>query len=132
MMTWYGIAPGWTAMAIPAFLALALMTALSVGLWLSALNVRYRDVGYTIPFIVQVWMFLSPIVYPVSIIPEKYRLLYSFNPMVGVIEGFRWALLGKASPDFSVMAVSAVVVGVLFVAGLVFFKNMEQTFADVV
>lgn len=132
MMTWYGIAPGWTALAIPAFLALALMTALSIGLWLAALNVRYRDVGYTIPFIVQVWMFLSPIVYPVSIIPEKYRLLYSFNPMVGVIEGFRWALLGKASPDFSVMAVSAVVVGVLFVTGLVFFKNMEQTFADVV
>jgi lipopolysaccharide transport system permease protein len=77
-------------------------------------------------------MFLSPIVYPVSIIPEKYRLLYSLNPMVGVIEGFRWALLGKVSPDFSLLALSTVVVGVLFVTGLVFFKNMEHTFADVV
>jgi lipopolysaccharide transport system permease protein len=132
MMAWYGIAPGWAVLIVPAFLGLALVTALSMGLWLSALNVRYRDIGYTIPFLVQVWMFLSPIVYPVSIIPEKYRLLYSVNPMAGVIEGFRWALLGKASPDFLVMAVSAVVVGVLFVTGLVFFKNMEQTFADVV
>jgi homopolymeric O-antigen transport system permease protein len=132
MMAWYGIAPGWAVLTVPAFLGLALVTALSMGLWLSALNVRYRDIGYTIPFLVQVWMFLSPIVYPISIIPEKYRLLYSVNPMAGVIEGFRWALLGKASPDFSLLAVSAFVVAVLFVTGLVFFKNMEQTFADVV
>jgi len=132
MMTWFGSVPGWSVLTIPVFLGLALMTALAIGLWLSALNVRYRDVGHTIPFLVQVWMFLSPIVYPVSIIPEKYRLLYSLNPMVGVIEGFRWALLGKAGPEFSLLVVSAFVVGVLFVTGLVFFKNMEQTFADVV
>ena len=132
MMTWFGSVPGWSVLTIPVFLGLALVTALAVGLWLSALNVRYRDVGHTIPFLVQVWMFLSPIVYPVSIIPEKYRLLYSLNPMVGVIEGFRWALLGKAGPEFSLLVVSAFVVGVLFVTGLVFFKNMEQTFADVV
>ncbi len=132
MMTWYGIAPGWAALSVPAFLLFALISALSVGLWLSALNVRYRDVGYTIPFLVQVWMFLSPVVYPVSLIPERFRSLYSLNPMVGVIEGFRWALLGKMAPDFSVMAVSATVVLVLLFGGLVFFRNMERTFADVV
>jgi lipopolysaccharide transport system permease protein len=132
MMIWYGIAPSWYALMVPFFLGFALMTAFAVGLWLAALNVRYRDVGFTIPFLGQLWMFLSPIVYPVSIIPEKYRLLYSLNPMVGVIEGFRWALLGKASPDFALIAVSAIVVAVLLVAGLIFFRNMEQTFADVV
>lgn len=110
-MAWYGIAVTWRILAVPPFLLLALLTAFAVGLWLSALNVRYRDVGYTVPFLIQIWMFLSPVVYPVSMIPEKYRLLYSLNPMAGVIEGFRWALLGKASPDFSVMAVSAVVEG---------------------
>ena len=132
MMAWYGISPGWAALAIPAFLFFALVTALSIGLWLSALNVRYRDIGYTIPFLLQVWMFLSPIVYPVSMVPEKYRLLYSLNPMAGVIEGFRWALLNKASPDFSVVGVSVAVVLVLLLGGLVFFRNMESTFPDVV
>jgi lipopolysaccharide transport system permease protein len=103
-----------------------------VGLWLSALNVRYRDVGHTIPFLMQVWMYASPIVYPVSVIPEKYRFLYSLNPMAGVIEGFRWALLGKQSPDFAVMAISVAVVLLLISGGVVFFRNMEKTFADVV
>jgi lipopolysaccharide transport system permease protein len=132
MMAWYRIAVTWRILAVPPFLLFALFTAFAVGLWLSALNVRYRDVGYTVPFLIQIWMFLSPVVYPVSMIPEKYRLLYSLNPMAGVIEGFRWALLGKASPDFSVMAVSAVVVAMLLAGGLVFFKNMERTFADIV
>jgi lipopolysaccharide transport system permease protein len=132
MMAWYRITVTWRILAVPPFLLFALFTAFAVGLWLSALNVRYRDVGYTVPFLIQIWMFLSPVVYPVSMIPERYRLLYSLNPMVGVIEGFRWALLGKASPDFSVMAVSAVVVAMLLAGGLVFFKNMERTFADIV
>jgi len=132
MMAWYGIAVTWWILAVPPFLLFALFTAFAVGLWLSALNVRYRDVGYTVPFLIQIWMFLSPVVYPVSMIPEQYRLLYSLNPMVGVIEGFRWALLGKEIPDFSVMAVSAVVVAMLLAGGLVFFKNMERTFADIV
>lgn len=132
LMAWYGIGAGWASLAIPLFLLFALVTALSIGLWLSALNVRYRDVGYAIPFLLQVWMFLSPIVYPISMIPEEYRVLYSLNPMAGVIEGFRWALLGKAAPDFTVMTISAAVVLVLLAAGLVFFKNMESTFADVV
>ena len=132
MMVWYGFGFRWLMLTVPLFLLFALLTALAVGLWLSALNVRYRDVGHTIPFLIQIWMFCSPVVYPVSMIPEKYRLLYGLNPMAGVIEGFRWALLGKASPDFSVMAVSGIAVLVILAGGLFFFKNMEQTFADVV
>jgi lipopolysaccharide transport system permease protein len=132
MMVWFRVAPTWGVLTLPIFLLLALSTALAVGLWLSALNVRYRDVGHTIPFLVQIWMFASPIAYPVSMVPEKWRLLYSLNPMAGVIEGFRWALLGKESPDFAVMAVSAAAVAVLLWGGLLFFKRMERTFADVV
>jgi ABC-type polysaccharide/polyol phosphate export permease len=90
------------------------MTALAVGLWSSAINVKYRDVSNMIPFLIQVWMYASPVAYPISMVPEKWRLLYSLNPMVGVIEGFRWALLGKKSPDFMLMAVSSVVVLELF------------------
>lgn len=132
MMTWYGIAPTWGMLALPLFLLLALLTALAVGLWLSAFNVRYRDVRHTIPFLIQFWMFASPVAYPISLVPEKWRLLYSLNPMAGVIEGFRWALLGKESPDFSVMALSAGVVLAILIGGLVYFARVEQTFADVI
>ena len=93
MMIWYRIPVSWLVIALPLFLSFAQLTALAVGLWFSALNVRYRDVGHTVPFIIQIWMFLSPVVYSVNLIPEKWRLLYGLNPMVGVIEGFRWALL---------------------------------------
>ena len=132
LMVWYGIAPTWGVLALPFFLFLALMTALSVGLFLSALNVKYRDVGYVIPFMIQFWMYASPVIYPVSLVPERWRLLYSLNPMVGVIEGFRWAMLGKAHPDFGIIAVSALVVLALLFAGLVYFKHMERTFADII
>jgi len=132
MMAWFRITPTWGVLALPLFLLLALMTALAVGLWFSALNVRYRDVGYTVPFLSQFWMYASPVVYPVSLVPEKWRLLYSLNPMAGVIEGFRWALLGKGSPDFGVIAVSTVVVVALLFGGMVYFKRMERTFADIV
>ena len=132
MMAWFGIAPTWGVLALPVFLLLALATALAVGLWLSALNVRYRDVGYIIPFLVQIWMYASPVAYPVSIVPTQWRLLFSLNPMTGVIEGFRWALLGNGNPDFGVMAVSAAVVVVLLLGGLVYFNRTESTFADVV
>lgn len=132
MMIWFGILPTWGVLALPLFLLLALLTALAVGLWLSALNVRYRDVGHTIPFVIQLWMFASPIVYPVSLVPEQWRMLYSLNPMAGVIEGFRWALLGKESPDFGVITISAVMVLALLLPGLVYFKHTERTFADVV
>ncbi len=132
MMIWFGIAPTWGVLALPLFLLLAVVTALAVGLWLSALNVRYRDVGHTIPFLTQFWLFASPVAYPVSLVPERWRLLYSLNPMAGVIEGFRWALLGKEGPDFGVMAASAVVVMLLFISGIFYFRQMEETFADVV
>ena len=132
MMAWFGIAPGWGVLVLPLFLLLAFMTALAFGLWLSPLNAKYRDVGHTIPFLTQFWMYASPVAYSVSLIPEDWRLIYSLNPMAGVIEGFRWALLGKESPAFGVMAVSALVVVALLLGGIVFFKRMERTFADVV
>jgi lipopolysaccharide transport system permease protein len=132
MMLWFNIVPTWDAIALPIFLLLTLITALAVGLWLSALNVRYRDVGHTIPFLIQVWMFLSPVAYPASLVPEKWRLLYSLNPMAGVIEGFRWALVGKESPAFELIAISTGIVVALLLGGLVYFKRMERTFADVI
>ncbi len=130
LMSWYKITPTWGILALPLFLALAIMTALAVGLWSSAINVRYRDIANIIPFVCQVWMYASPVAYPVSMVPENWRLFYSLNPMVGVIEGFRWALLGKGNPDFMVMAVSSVAVLLLLTSGVVFFKRMEQSFAD--
>ena len=132
LMLWYGVTPTWGVLALPLFVTLALLTALAVSLWLSPLNVKYRDVGHTLPFLVQFWMYASPVAYPVSLVPEKWRLLYSLNPMAGVIEGFRWALLGKESPDFAVIAVSTCVVLVLLFGGIVYFKKMERTFADIV
>jgi len=132
LMIWYGVSPTRGVLVLPLFLLLALVTALSVGLWLSPIHVRYHDVGYVTPFLIQLWMYASPVIYPVSLVPEHWRLLYSFNPMAGVIEGFRWALLGKQSPDFAVMAVSAALVVALLLAGLVFFKHMESSFADIV
>jgi len=132
MMIWFGTFPTLGILALPLFLLLALLTALAVGLWLSALNVRYRDVCHTIPFLVQLWMFASPVAYPVSLVPENWRILYSLNPMAGVIEGFRWALLGKESPDFGVIIISSVMVTTLLISGAVFFKHTERTFADVI
>jgi lipopolysaccharide transport system permease protein len=132
MMVYYGVAPTWGVVALPLFLALALLTALAAGLWLSAFNVRYRDVGHIIPFLVQVWMYASPVAYPLSVVPERFRLLYSLNPMVGVIEGFRWALLGKESPDLVAISASVVVVLALLVGGVLYFKRVEDTFADVI
>jgi homopolymeric O-antigen transport system permease protein len=132
LIAWFGITPNWGLLALPLFLFMAMITALAVGLWLSPLNVRYRDIGHTIPFLTQVWMFASPVVYPVSLVPESWRLIYSLNPMVGVIEGFRWGLLGKENPDFSIMLISVAVILLLFIGGLVFFKRMERNFADII
>jgi lipopolysaccharide transport system permease protein len=133
LMAWFGIVPKWGGLLLlPFFMVLTLMTALGVSLWLSPLNVRYRDIGYTLPFLSQFWMYASPVIYPISVVPKKWQLLYSLNPMAGVIEGFRWALLGKESPNFMVMAVSATAVFALLLGGIVFFKKMEPTFADVV
>ncbi len=132
LMAWFHVAPAWGLLALPLFMGLAFMTAMAMTLWLSSLNVRYRDVSYIIPFLSQVWMYASPVVYPVSVVPQKWRLLYSLNPMAGVIEGFRWALLGKGSPDFTMIAISSSVVLALLLGGIVYFKRMEQTFADVI
>ena len=131
LMGYYHIAPTWTVLWIPAFVLLTLATSLAVGLWLSALNVLYRDVQYMIPFLVQLWMYLSPVVYPVTYITGPWRVVYALNPMVGVIQGFRWALVGGAPPD-KLVAVSVVVVLILLVTGLYYFRRMERTFADVV
>ncbi len=132
LMLWFGITPTRGVLALPFFLLLAMLTALSFGLWLSPIHARYHDVGYITPFLTQLWMYASPVVYPVSLVPERWRWLYILNPMAGVIEGFRWALLGKASPDFQAMAISASIVFVLFLSGIVFFRRMERTLVDVV
>jgi lipopolysaccharide transport system permease protein len=132
MMGWYGIAPGPGVLALPLFLLLAFATALGCGLWLSALNVRYRDVAYVTPFLIQVWFFLTPVAYPSSLVPERWRALYGLNPMTGVVEGFRWALLGTASAPGVTLAVSVAVVVVILLGGVVWFRRLEQGFADVV
>ncbi|HEY5403183.1 MAG TPA: ABC transporter permease [Pyrinomonadaceae bacterium] len=132
MMLYYGIVPGWAIVTLPGFILLAVMTALGVGLWLSALNVQYRDVRYTIGFLVQLWLFLTPVAYPSSIVPEKWRPLYGLNPMAGVVEGFRWALLGKSQPPGAMLWVSVAVVIVILFGGLYYFRRMEQQFADIV
>ena len=113
-------------------LALALGLAFATGLWLGPINVRYRDIMHTLPFVVQVWMYASPIVYPVSMVPEQWRTLYSLNPMVGVIEGFRWALLGTASPNLMSIFIGAAVIILATAAGIIFFKKKERAFADII
>src|SRR4029453_11016624 len=111
-------------LALPLFLLLAVMTALAVGLWISPLNAKYRDVGHTIPFLTQFWMYASPVAYSVSLIPEKWRLIYSLNPMTGVIEGFRWALLGKNPVSGSSLAISILAALVLLIGGVYYFRRM--------
>jgi len=132
MMYYYGIAPSMAVLTLPLFIMLACATALAVGLWLAALNVQYRDVRYTIPFLTQFWLFATPIAYPASLVPDPYRALYGLNPMVGVVEGFRWALLGQTDALNPSVFVSVLVVGVLLTGGLFYFRRMESTFADVV
>jgi lipopolysaccharide transport system permease protein len=132
LLTWFNIKPTWAIMTLPLLFVFSATTALAVSLWFSALNVRYRDVGYTIPVLIQLWMFASPIIYPISIIPPKWQPLYSINPMVSVISGFRWALLGKESPDFVMLGISIAVVLVLLTGGVIYFRRMERTFADVI
>ncbi|WP_454717233.1 ABC transporter permease [Caulobacter segnis] len=128
----YGITPTPFFLLLPVFLAIALALALSVGLWLGPLSVRYRDVMHALPFMIQVWLYATPVAYPASIVPERWRLLYSLNPMVGVIEGFRWALLGTSHPDFRAMAISVAFIAVSLTLGLVYFRKMERSFADLI
>ncbi|MCL4489685.1 MAG: ABC transporter permease [Chloroflexi bacterium] len=132
MMVYYGIRPTLMVWTLPLFLLLAFASALGVGLWLAALNVRYRDVGYLIPFLVQIWMYASPVAYPSSIVPERLRLFYGLNPMAGVIEGFRAALLGTGVLDGGLVAASSAIVVLLVLSGALYFRRTEKTFADVI
>ena len=132
MMVYYHIAFTWTILTLPFFLLFVVATALGVGLWLSALNVQYRDVRYVIPFLTQFWLFVTPIAYPSSLVPAWARPFYGLNPMVGVVEGFRWALLGDQVAGGYMILISVAVVAVLLVGGLMYFRRMEKTFADVI
>ena len=132
MMFFYGIFPTKNIIWLPLLLVMAFVTALGVGLWLSALNVQFRDVRYTVPFLTQFWLFATPIAYPSSLLSEPWRTLYGINPMVGVVEGFRWALLGTETAPGPIIVVSALVALALFVGGAFYFRRMEKSFADVV
>jgi lipopolysaccharide transport system permease protein len=131
MMAYYGFVPTTNVVFLPLFILLALATSLGVGLWLSALNVKYRDFQYTVPFIIQIWMYASPVVYPATMLPKAIQPLYGLNPMAGVIEGFRWSLLGTEMPS-AIIYVSVFVVVVLLISGMFYFRKMEQYYADIV
>jgi lipopolysaccharide transport system permease protein len=126
----FGIRPPATVLLLPVLIVLAVLTALGVGLWTSALNALYRDVRAVMPFVVQFWLLASPVAYPSSLVPQRWRWLYGLNPMAGVIDGFRWALTGHGQPPGIAMAASAVGVGVVLIGGLFFFQRMETTIAD--
>jgi lipopolysaccharide transport system permease protein len=132
MMVFYGVELRATALLLPAFVLMAVLTATAAGLWLSSLNVRYRDVRHVVPFLIQIWLFLSPIAYPSSLVPAKWQWLYGLNPMAGAVEGFRWALLGTPAPKAPLMVASAGVVLLLLAGGLVYFRKTERTLADVI
>jgi lipopolysaccharide transport system permease protein len=131
LLLWYGVAPGVSVVWLPLFALLAIATAFAGALWLATLTVEYRDVRYLVPFVVQFWMFATPVAYPASLVPERWRPLYGLNPMAGVVEGFRWALVGGPAPG-PIVAVSATAVAALLAGGLLFFRRSEATFADVI
>lgn len=132
MALYYGVLPSWRILTLPCFVAMVIMAALSVALWLSALNVQYRDIRYIAPFIVQVWLFATPIAYPSSLLSEPWRTVYGLNPMVGVVEGFRWALLGTGTGPGPMIVVSGLVCLTLLLGGGYYFRRVERTFADVI
>lgn len=132
MFAWYQRLPTANIVFLPVFLLQAVLLALAVALWLAPLNARFRDVKHAVPFLVQIWMYASPLVYPLSLVPAPYRTLYSLNPVVGIIEGFRWALLGTARPDLAAMAIGCGLTLVLLIGGLVYFGRAERSFADVI
>lgn len=132
LMLYYGVTPGVEILALPFFVLLMLITALGVGFWLSALNVEYRDVMYALPFLSQFWFFITPVVYPSSLVPEQWRFLYGLNPMAGVVEGFRWALLGVGEGPSPMLGVSVLVAVTLFITGIIWFRRRERTFVDAI
>lgn len=132
MMLFYDVAPTWRLLAVPPLAVMAGLVGLSVALWLGPINVRYRDVKHTLPFLVQIWMYASPVVYSASMIPQAWKWAYALNPMVAVIEGFRWAVLGQSAPDPVTIGVGGALTLVMLAGGLVFFKRMERSFADLI
>jgi len=130
-MVVYGIVPGLRVLWLPLFVLLTVVTSLGTGLWLAALNVSYRDVRFLLPFFIQLWMFLTPIAYPSSLLPASWRTVYSLNPMVGVVDGFRWALLGADAPG-AMLVVSSLMSFTLLVGGVMYFRRRERIFADVI
>ncbi len=131
LMVYFGVSPSAAVWTLPIWTAMAVATALAVGVWLSALNVRYRDIRYTLPFLTQLWLFATPVAYPSSIVPPAWRALYALNPMVGVVDGFRWALLGRAAAPLATVGTSCLAVTALLIGGLFYFRRTERTFADV-
>ena len=134
MMIWYrdSITLTWGVFCLPLFLILTIMSAFSMGLWFCSFMVKYRDIGFLIPYILQVWLYITPVAYTAGLVPEKWRLVYALNPMASVIDGFRWALLGKTEPHWGAMALSSLVITIILITGLLYFKRTERTFADVV
>jgi lipopolysaccharide transport system permease protein len=132
LLAWYRIMPGPAILLLPVFVVITMLTAFAIGLWLTSLNVKYRDIGLLVPFLTQIWMYASPIAYSTSLVPERFRWLYSLNPIVGVVEGFRWAILGNAPPALGPMLLSFATVLVILVMGLVHFRSTERYFADTI
>ncbi|PWH17355.1 MAG: phosphate ABC transporter permease [Anaerolineae bacterium] len=132
MMLYFRIPPSGAVWSLPFFVLLSLATAFGFGLWLSALNVLYRDVGYILPFLTQIWMLVTPVAYSAKVVPSEYQFFYALNPMVGVVEGFRWALLGARPPDALTLSVSSAISVVVLISGMYYFRRMERTFADMV
>ena len=132
IMAWYGVAPSVEVLLVPLLTLLALVTALAVGVWFAALNVRFRDVRYAVPFLIQLWMFATPVAYATSLVPDRWRWVYAINPMTGVVEGFRWSLISSGPAPGLVLIISTLATGVLLVSGLFYFRKVERTFADVI
>ena len=132
IMVYYDVAPSWRLAMLPVFILMCSATAFAVSLWLTTLNVKYRDIGHAVPFFVQAWMWLSPVVYSTNTVPEKWRAFYALNPLVGIIDGFRWSLIGNVTPDWTMLAVSMGLVLAMLVSGVTFFRKMETQFADII
>jgi lipopolysaccharide transport system permease protein len=132
LMLFYGFKPGWEILFLPLFILLALVTTLSIGVWLAAINVRFRDINHAMPFITQLWMFSTPVAYPISVVPQELRWLYDLNPMVAVVEGFRWCLAGQGEMPVQILLTSFVSIAIVLIGGLYWFRREEVRFADVV
>lgn len=132
LMIWYEVVPSWSILFLPCFILIAMLTALGCGLWLTTLAVKYRDVNFITPFLIQIWMYVTPVIFAIEKIPEKYQIFLWLNPMTGVIEGFRWAILGQAAPNWVLMSYSWGVMLLILISGAYYFRRMEKTFVDII